>query len=258
MGGVLAMNRAAFFAHLRKRNSGVFGTSISQGQVKGCEAILSATEGLHITWRAYLLATAYHETGHTMAPNVENLNYTTAARIRQVWPSRFPTTASAQPYVRNPRGLANKVYNGRMGNRPGSDDGWTYRGHGLVHITGRSNFGKASSALGIDLLNNPAAALRDDIAAACLVRGCVEGWFTGLGLGRYLPGDYVNARQVVNGTDRAQEIAGYARAFEAALRAGGASEGATETRPKPTGNRTGLIAIVLIILAAIAAFITGG
>src|ERR1700712_4691581 len=60
---------------------------------------------------------------------IENLNYS-AGRMMQVWPSRFPTMASAQVYAGNPRALANKVYNGRMGNASGSDDGWNFRGRG--------------------------------------------------------------------------------------------------------------------------------
>lgn len=47
------------------------------------------------------------------------------------------------------------------------------------------------------------------------MRGCTEGWFTGKKLADY--SDYVNMRRVVNGTDRAEMIAGYAETFEAAL-----------------------------------------
>lgn len=68
----------------------------------------------------------------------ENLNYS-AQRMTQVWPSRFPTIASAQPYANNPQALANKVYGGRMGNtRPG--DGWLFRGRGFKMITGADNY----------------------------------------------------------------------------------------------------------------------
>jgi putative chitinase len=79
----------------------------------------------------------------------ENLNYS-AQRLTEVWPNRFPTLASAQPYAFNPQGLANKVYNGRMGNRPGSSDGWVYRGRGLLQLTGRYNVSKIASLLGVD------------------------------------------------------------------------------------------------------------
>src|SRR6185312_2537590 len=70
---------------------------------------------------AHVMAQISHEcgAGHEV---VENLNYT-ASRMMQVWPSRFHSAAEASPYAGNPRALANKVYNGRMGNASGSDDG---------------------------------------------------------------------------------------------------------------------------------------
>src|SRR4051812_14050602 len=85
---------------------------------------------------------------------VENLNYT-ARRMMQVWPSRFPTMATAQPYAGNPRALANKVYNGRMGNVSGSDDGWKFRGRGAVQTTGRDGYARLAKATGLDLVNRP-------------------------------------------------------------------------------------------------------
>ncbi|WP_069279898.1 peptidoglycan-binding protein [Bradyrhizobium elkanii] len=84
----------------------------------------------------------------------ENLNYT-AKRMMAVWPSRFPTLASAMPYAGNPKKLANKVYNGRMGNRAGSDDGWNYRGRGGTQTTGHEGYEAAGRATGLDLLNDP-------------------------------------------------------------------------------------------------------
>lgn len=100
----------------------------------------------------------------------ENLTYTTPERLCAVWPARFRTGAQASPYVRNPRGLANKVYGGRLGNS-GADDGWLYRGSGLIQCTGRDNFAMVGDAIGVDLVkdpdrlrNDPAVALRASIA----------------------------------------------------------------------------------------------
>jgi putative chitinase len=102
---------------------------------------------------AHVMAQISHEcgAGHDV---VENLNYS-AGRMMQVWPSRFPSMASAQPYAGNPRALANKVYNGRMGNASGSDDGWNFRGRGASQTTGREGYARLAKATGLDLVNNP-------------------------------------------------------------------------------------------------------
>lgn len=104
----------------------------------------------------HFLAQVSHECGGGRIAE-ENLNYSRAARIAQVWPSRF-TTASAAPYVMNARALANKVYNGRMGNRSGTSDGYDYRGRGLIQITGRDGYAQVGNIAGLDLVGNPALA----------------------------------------------------------------------------------------------------
>ncbi len=102
---------------------------------------------------AHVMAQISHEcgAGHDV---VENLNYT-AGRMVRVWPSRFPARAMAAPYAGNPRALANKVYNGRMGNALGSDDGWNFRGRGAAQTTGREGYARLARATGLDLVNNP-------------------------------------------------------------------------------------------------------
>lgn len=85
----------------------------------------------------------------------ENLSYS-AKRLCQVWPSRFPTLASAEPYANNSRALANKVYSGRMGNGgPETDDGWKYRGRGLKMITGRANYTALAQAMELPFVSDP-------------------------------------------------------------------------------------------------------
>src|SRR4051812_37699041 len=102
---------------------------------------------------AHVMAQISHEcgAGHEV---VENLNYT-AARMTQVWPRRFPTLAMAAPYAGNPRALANKVYNGRMGNAAGSDGGWKFRGRGASQTTGRQGYARLARATGLDLVKQP-------------------------------------------------------------------------------------------------------
>jgi len=102
---------------------------------------------------AHLMAQISHECG-AGRDVVENLNYS-AGRMMQVWPSRFPTLASAEPYAHNPRALANKVYNGRMDNRDGSDDGWNFRGRGASQTTGREGYRRVSQATGLDVVSHP-------------------------------------------------------------------------------------------------------
>lgn len=84
----------------------------------------------------------------------ENLHYS-APRLCEVWPNRFHTIGQASPFAHNPRLLADKVYNGRMGNRLGSDDGWKFRGRGLLQITGRDNYTRIGKLVGLDLATNP-------------------------------------------------------------------------------------------------------
>jgi putative chitinase len=102
---------------------------------------------------AHLMAQISHEcgAGHDI---VENLNYK-AERMTEVWPSRFKTVADAVPYAGNPKALANKVYNGRMGNRLGSDDGWNFRGRGGSQTTGREGYERVKKQTGLDVVSNP-------------------------------------------------------------------------------------------------------
>lgn len=88
----------------------------------------------------------------------ENMNYS-ITRMMQVWPRRFPTRASAAPYAHNPRKLANHVYGGRMGNaREPSDDGYNYRGSGLMQTTGKNEFKH------VGYVDNPDVLRKDPVA----------------------------------------------------------------------------------------------
>lgn len=84
------------------------------------------------------IAQLAHESQEFKA-KAENLNYSAQAILR-TWPSRFKTLEDAQPFARNPQALANKVYNGRMGNAAGSNDGWNFRGSGFMQMTGKDSF----------------------------------------------------------------------------------------------------------------------
>ncbi|HEX8287847.1 MAG TPA: hypothetical protein VF556_07630, partial [Pyrinomonadaceae bacterium] len=104
----------------------------------------------------YLAHLAHESTDLT--PWVENLNYS-ASRLTQVWSRRFPTLEAAAPYAHNPKALANKVYNGRMGNRIGTNDGFLYRGRAPLQATGRDMYAKLTESIGrdfnVDFVANP-------------------------------------------------------------------------------------------------------
>jgi predicted chitinase len=105
----------------------------------------------------HFMAQIGHECGG-FTIKCESLNYTTTARLREVWPTRFPDDASARPYVRNEEKLAEKVYGGRLGNvQPG--DGYRYRGRGFVQITGREAYREMGRKLQLPLENDPDLAL---------------------------------------------------------------------------------------------------
>jgi putative chitinase len=93
--------------------------------------------GLSAERSAHLLGQASHESGGFKRV-CESLYYSSADRIRKVWPSRFRTVEDAQPYARNPKALADKVYSNRMGN--GENEGSVFIGRGFLQLTGKDNY----------------------------------------------------------------------------------------------------------------------
>jgi len=92
-----------------------------------------------------------------------------------------------------------------------------YYGRGFVQLTNRENYAKYSKILGKDLVGNPDLVKEPRIAAFILVEGMKNGTFTGVKLSDFIGGakaDYTSARTIVNGTDRASLIAGYALDWE--------------------------------------------
>jgi len=177
------MNTDAFFAAVR--STLCHGTMV-QGQVDGINRILGAFasdgdgDNRHL---AYILATAFHETDRTMQP------------IREY-------------------GLGRKHPYGKV-----DASGKAPYGRGLVQLTWRENYVKADRELGLDgrLAADYDLALDPEISARVLVRGSLEGWFTGKGLGSFKT--FRDMRRVINSMDRADLIAGYAEKFLAALNA---------------------------------------
>ncbi|WP_192183290.1 peptidoglycan-binding protein [Mesorhizobium amorphae] len=142
---------------------------------------------------ALVLATAYHETAHTMKPIYE--------RGSKAYFSKYETGTKIG------KALGNAV----------KGDGYLFRGRGYVQLTGRTNYARAGQELGIDLLRQPDLALLSANAAPILVIGMIEGWFTGKKLSTYITAgksDFTNARRIINGTDKASLIAGYAQQYD--------------------------------------------
>lgn len=222
------MDRTKFYAALRKRDSGVFGTSLSQQQVDGLETLLDvwqrycADDPLDLL--AYNLGTAYHETAHTMQPITE--------RGQRSYFNKY------EPGTRIGKILGNTL----------KGDGYRFRGEGHVQNTGRRNARYASKRLNekfglrVDLEANPGKRGDPLISALSLFLGNKEGWWTGKDLLQYLDGkdesdeedlrEFINARRVVNGTDKARLIGGYALAFEKALKAAGYAPGKQASKPE--------------------------
>jgi putative chitinase len=151
------------------------------------ELIKAAKEkGLLRNQLAYLLATAYHETAHTMKPVAEGYWIKNAEAWRKKNLRYYP-----------------------------------WYGRGYVQLTWEANYKRASEELGVDLIKNKDLAMDPTIAAKIAVEGMVEGWFVpGQKLSKYITlqkSDYVGARRIINGTDKAKLIAGYAVQYDADL-----------------------------------------
>lgn len=211
------VDREKFFSGLRS----VLGGRLTQGQVESAEAILSECEAADLSNRqiAYIFATAIHETARTLEPIKERRAKSgTALRLRQ---DRYWLTG--------------------------------YYGRGFVQLTWKKTYARAGEALGVDLVGKPDLALDRKIAAAILVRGMIEGWFTGKRLAEFVNGkaDYINARRVVNGLDKAEEIAQIARRIEQFTQAAEPEPPAVVTAPPPTKFLSKLKASVAGVAASI-------
>lgn len=189
----------------------VFGGRLTDAQKAGTLRLCAAGAGVLPTgWMAYVLATAYHEGGHGMVP-IHELG-------SDAYLEKYDTGALAAA----------------LGNTPEADgDGIKWAGRGDVQLTGFANYKKADAklaALGLikpgELLATPDLALRGDCSAAVAVWGMRDGWFTGKRLNDYIASrgtldQFVHARAIINGQDKAALIGSYAVAFQAALTLGG-------------------------------------
>jgi putative chitinase len=119
--------------------------------------------------QASFIGQCCHESGNFRLLE-ENLNYKPATLMR-IWPSRFKTMEDCLNCA-GPRGLANKVYANRMGNRDErSGDGYRFRGRGCIQLTGHANYFHAGQACGVDFVMEP------DLVATPMYAAMTAGWF---------------------------------------------------------------------------------
>jgi putative chitinase len=207
------IDRRTFFDRIRRP---LFGGRISAAQTGGLNALLDAWEQdgrwSDLRWLAYALATAHHETARTMRPIRERGG---ADYLRR----QYDVTGDRPALARRNRNT-----------EPG--DGVRYAGRGYVQLTWKTNYLRAGRELDIDLAGAPDRALEPDIAARILFSGMAEGWFTGRRLADYFNAgrtDWRDARRIVNALDKADVIAGYARAYHGALLAAAGQPSAART-----------------------------
>ena len=213
------MNRTVFFNEVRRT---LFKGKLKQSQVDGINFILdqwNETGFTDIRWLAYALATTFHETAFTMQP------------IREFGRGR-----------------------GKKYGRRDPETGQVYYGRGFVQLTWRDNFEKASRALGIDFVRNPDLVMQPENAAFIMFQGMADGWFTGHEFADHINAgkrDYYNARRIINGTDKAGTIAGYALKFEAALDKAIDAPSEPDAPTQPETHETQLVALLRAIWAVL-------
>jgi putative chitinase len=84
----------------------------------------------------------------------EKLGYVTTDRVLSVYKGTFKKAEEAEPYLKDAKALANKVYGGKNGNTE-PDDGWKYRGRGFIHLTFKNNYQELKNEIGVDVVADP-------------------------------------------------------------------------------------------------------
>ena len=85
----------------------------------------------------------------------ESFNYR-PERLLVVFPTRIPNLNFATNLIAKGQAeVANHLYGNRYGNRPNTNDGWDYRGGGIIQNTFRSNYYELQVMTGIPFGDNP-------------------------------------------------------------------------------------------------------
>ena len=131
---------------------------------------------------------------------------------------RFNTIEEAQALkAQGPEAVGNLLYGGRLGNAP--NEGFKYRGRGLIQLTGKFNYREYSKKVGVDLINNPDLANDPAIAS----RIAVQYFLTKQKSGTDLTNIESVGRAVgyAGGASETQKRAGIANSFKEKLAKGG-------------------------------------
>lgn len=142
---------------------------------------------------AFVAQTAHESGGFNFVK--ENLSYG-AKGLMTTFKKYFPNEDLAKQYERKPEKIANRVYANRMSNGDeASGDGYRFCGRGLIQLTGRANYTKFASDLGISI--------EDTVAYLETPAGAVSsaGWFwDNNNLNQYCDSnDFVTLTKRING-----------------------------------------------------------
>ncbi len=201
----MGINRKHFFDSARRH---LFDGKLAAPQVAGLTAILDKWErempDADDRWLAYMLGTAHHETGRTMQPVRETFASSDAQAIARLDAAfaKGVLTWVKSPYWR-------KDANGK-----------SWLGRGFVQITHKANYQKLGNAIGVDLVADPTRAMDLSTANAIMFTGMIKGLFTGRKLADSFAGSTENwrsARKIINGLERADLVASYAKAYYDAI-----------------------------------------
>ena len=114
-----------------------------------------------INEQAMFLAQTTHESNDYKRLE-ENFNYK-PERLFEVFKKRVGTLENAKKLCsEGAKEIADFVYGGRLGNS--QDEGYKYRGRGIIQLTGKNNYKYYGKKLNIDLVNNPDLAKEPDTA----------------------------------------------------------------------------------------------
>lgn len=161
------MDADIFFKQIKP----LFG-KFTQSQVDGINNLLAESEAQPVNDRelAYIFATVFHETAKTMMP------------VKEYGGEKY---------------LKSKAY-------------YPYYGRDLCQTTWLANYKKVKKYTGVDVVSDPDLIAEPKLAAKVCFYFMRNGFYTGKKLGDYFNDkktDTINARRIINGTDKAVMIA---------------------------------------------------